>query len=167
MKHNHLTNLPFIYKWIEQEGYKSAHYITNENVLAVADLIETVSELQLLVPFGGNLLNIAFTSVNQLNHLAYEVEGVELVEDLVSVANIIRELVEFDTINLYYYGSTPEFKFDALRNAIELALNLNVLNTEREETMALVFNIALASFGANYSANDFEGINWEVENATI
>jgi hypothetical protein len=50
MQNTYLTNLEFIYKWIEQEGYKSAQYIDDENVLYIAQIVELVSELQLLAP---------------------------------------------------------------------------------------------------------------------
>ena len=167
MKNTHLTNLEFIYHWIDEKGYQSAQYINDENALLVADLVELVSELQLLVPYAGEALDLAFLKVNQLHYLVGQLEGAQVVEDLQAVANIIRNLVEFETIDLYYYGTTEQFKFDALRNAIDLALNLNILNVKREETMALVLNKALAKFGANYQASEFEGIDWEAEDATI
>lgn len=167
MKNTHLTNLEFIYHWVEEKGYKSAQYINDENALLVADLVELVSELQLLVPYAGEALDLAFLKVDKLHYLVGQLDGAQTVEDLKAIANIVRELVEFETIDLYYYGTSEEFKFDALRNAIELALNLNVLNVKREETMALVLNYALAKVGANYDASEFEGIDWEAENAAI
>lgn len=167
MKNTHLTNLEIIYRWLDQKGYQSAQYINDDNALIVADIIETISEFQLLVPFAGEALDVVFLDVAQLHFLVGQLEGAQVVEDLAATAEIIRELVAFDTIDLFYYGTTEEFKFDNLRNALELALNLNVLNVQRGHAMALVLNYALASVGAQYEAVDFDGIDWELENETI
>ena len=167
MKDNYLTNLEFIYHWIELEGYKSAQYITDENVLLVAEILESVAELQLLVPFANEVLDLVFLGNEQTHYLVGQLEGEQVVEDLHALVAVVRELVEFKVIDLYYWQHVEEFKFDSLRNAIELVLNLNILNVKRAETMALVLNVALASIDASYTAEDFANINWEEEDATI
>ena len=169
MQNTYLTNLEFIYKWIEQEGYKSAQYIDDENVLYIAQIVELVSELQLLAPYAGEALDLVFLGIPETHHLVGQLSGEQVVEDLSALANIIRNLVEFDAIDLYFWQTTSEFKFDALRNAIELALNLNILNVKRADTMAIVLNKVFAGLkvNANYTAEDFANVDFAQDDATI
>ena len=169
MNNVHINNLVEAYDWIEGKGYLSAQYIDDENVYTVAEIIQAVSEIQVLVPFANTAFSTAVAKVPQLGYLVGNLTNEEVMSDLSGIATVIKELVLFGTIDLYYYGTCEEFKFEHVRTAVETLLTLNMVNADRAELSAIVLNALTKALGINaeYEANDFANVDWEKENEIL
>ena len=169
MKQTHLTNLVDIFNWIEQQGYLSAQYINDENVYTVAEILQAVSEIKVLVPFANTAFSAAISRVPQFSYLVGNLTNEDVMNDLSGIATVIKELVLFGTIDLYYYGTCEEFKFEHVHNAVEALISLNIVNADRAELSAYVFNLLAKALNINaeYTANDFASADWEKENEVL
>lgn len=169
MKNTHLTNIVDILNWVEDKGYLSAQYVDDENAYMVAEIIEALSEMQVLVPFANTVYNKVVAKVPHFDYLVGNLTNEEIMSDLSNAAILIKELVSFGTIDLYYYGSCDEFKFEHLHNAVEAFLNLYSLNADRAEFNAIAFNYLAKALGVNaeYVASEFANADWAKDDQVL
>ncbi len=168
---NNFTKLEEVISFFKEKWYTSTELVKDYNLLAIADILELVSDLQLaqqaIVAVCGNIQNLeAIAKVADLSALG-NITAAELSSDLKAIASVIRQGVEANLLQYYETQDLAPINYQAIAGILETVGSLNILNNYANEILPGVLNNVLGqneSLKINYTftANDFD-INWQEE----
>lgn len=166
-----ITSSSELTEFINNKYYTLAQYVTDENVLVIAEIIETLGGIKALSPALDDLVRYALSEkVNIANvDLSFLVDALEnreltgemLSSDIQSLASIIKDAVEIGVIDYVYFNKLPELNYDLIKNILVTATGLNTIVVAIDNWAALGFNQLFKALKIEntVSAEDFAMMN--------
>lgn len=166
-----ITSSSELTEFINNKYYTLAQYVTDENVLVIAEIIETLGGIKSLSPALDDLVRYALSEkVNIANvDLSFLVDALEnreltgemLSSDIQSLASIIKDAVEMGVIDYVYFNKLPELNYDLIKNILVTATGLNTIVVAIDNWAALGFNQLFKALKIEntVSAEDFAMMN--------
>lgn len=166
-----ITSSSELTEFINNKYYTLAQYVTDENVLVIAEIIETLGGIKSLSPALDDLVRYALSEkVNIANvDLSFLVDALEnreltgemLSSDIQSLASIIKDAVEIGVIDYVYFNKLPELNYDLIKNILVTATGLNTIVVAIDNWAALGFNQLFKALKIEntVSAEDFAMMN--------
>lgn len=163
----HVVKLADLYSFINEKGYQSAQFITDANIVKVTELVDTFLGLQLLAPIADQLFDFAIANVSQVSFLKGNLTSEQVLSDALDLMSIVRDVVGFGVIDLYYYGTCDFFDMSYVRSIVETLTRLNAVNVERAELTSMLVNLLgnALKVEINTTAADFATCDWAAEDA--
>ena len=169
---NNITKVEQVVAFFKEKWYTNTDLVRDYNLYGVADLIEVVSDLQLLQ----QALFAAMDNVTELDALKKlgdfssltSLSKEELVSDLKTIADVIRLAVDANLLQYYELHDLEPIEYAKLAQVLETVGTLNVLNKCASTILPSVLNNVLAN-NANlnieyeFTTADFAEINWASE----
>ena len=169
---NNITKVEQVVAFFKEKWYTNTDLVKDYNLYGVADLIEVVSDLQLLQ----QALFAAMDNVTELDALKKlgdfssltSLSKEELVSDLKTIADVIRLAVDANLLQYYELHDLEPIEYAKLAQVLETVGTLNVLNKCASTILPSVLNNVLAN-NANlnieyeFTTADFAEINWASE----
>ena len=169
---NNMTNIEQVMSFVKEKWYMNSALITDYNLYAVADLIEVLSDLQLLQ----QALFAAIDNVAALDAIAKlgdfssltSLSKEELVGDLKTIAEIIRLGLDANLLQYYETHDLNPVEYAKVANILETVGTLNIINKCASDILPSVINNVLAKMESlaieyEFTGNDFEAVNWTLE----
>lgn len=157
-------------QFITEKGYLSAQYITDENVKQIADIIESISKIQVVQPLYAGLIKYGIEKVGDKipnvdffveKLTSHKYEGADFSADLALVAGMIRDAVDFGAIQLFYEQRLDNINLTYVESIFDKATQLHVFAADRRNWTTLVLNkvFELAKINITVTDADFAHMN--------
>ena len=169
---NNLRTYDDIMSFVNEKKYQLAQYVTEENVITLANIVEMIGSMKVLTPvlddaalFGVQKVKGIDLSFLVDSLISNELSSQDLANDIVTIASMIVDVVDFGAIEYYFYGSIDEIQLDKLANAITKLNSLNAYTVAKADWLVLGVNQLMKAMAIDkeFVASDFAGINVDDE----
>ena len=169
---NNLRTYDDIMSFVNEKKYQLAQYVTEENVITLANIVAMIGSMKVLTPvlddaalFGVQKVKGIDLSFLVDSLISNELSSQDLANDIVTIASMIVDVVDFGAIEYYFYGSIDEIQLDKLANAITKLNSLNAYTVAKEDWLVLGVNQLMKAMAIDkeFVASDFAGINVDDE----
>ena len=176
IKANNLTKVEEVKAFFAEKWFANTDLVKDYNLLGLADLVELLSDLQLVKQaLVGALDNVseleALVKLGDFSSLTNLTQD-ELSSDLKTLATIARQAVAANLLQYYELHDLDPINYDQLAEILATVGTLNVINNCANEILPSVLNNVLknnAKLNLDYefTAADFEVINWTDETVLL
>ena len=176
IKVNNLTKVEEVKAFFAEKWFANTDLVKDYNLLGLADLVELLSDLQIVKQaLVGALDNVAeleaLVKLGDFSSLAGLTQD-ELSSDLKTLATIVRQAVAANLLQYYELHDLDPINYDQIAEILATVGTLNVINNCANEILPSVLNNVLknnAKINLDYefTAADFEVINWSEETALL
>ena len=144
---NNIHTYDDLMSFINDKKYQYAQYVTEENVIEIANILTMFVSVNALAPVLDDAAIYGLQKVQGMD-LSFLVDalisnsltGEDLANDIATIASMIVDVVDFGAIEYYFYGSIDEIRLDKLANAINKLNSLNSYVVAKESWLVLGVN---------------------------
>lgn len=145
---NYITSSKELLEFINNKNYMLAQYVTDENVMRIADMLDTLGSIKALSPALDDFALYGLSKEIKGIDLSFMVEAIDnkeltgtmLSQDLRSLSSIIKDAVELGAINYVFYKEYPALNFDLMTSMFVQVANLNTIAVSIDDWAAFGFN---------------------------
>lgn len=159
---------------IDTKAYTSAQYITEENVMVLADVLYSLGNIKAIQPVLDDLALLGLTKLpKETIDLSFvedalqngELTGKMLASDLTTLATIVQDVIGFGALEYYFYQSIDQIELSLLAEAVNEFNNLNLYNVAKENWFILGINAGFKSLGIDKEVTlvDFADLDLDQE----
>ncbi|MBQ4571129.1 MAG: hypothetical protein IJB21_05505 [Bacilli bacterium] len=169
---NNMTKIEQVKAFITEKWYMNTDLVKDYNITLACDLVEVLSDLQLVEQALYGLVNNiteleALTKIGDFSSLE-TLSRRELVSDLKTLVSIVRQGLDANLLDYYVYKDLDYIDYEGLAGIIETVGTLNTVKYCGSDILPEVLNYILSknsklNINHTFTKDDFADVNWEEE----
>ena len=169
---NNMTTIEQVKAFFTEKWYMNTDLVKDYNIVLVCDLVELLSDLQLveqaLFGLANNLPELdALTKIGDFSSLK-TLSRSELVSDLKTLVSIVRQGLDANLLDYYEFKDLDYIDYEALAGILETVGTLNTVKYCGSDILPEVLNYLVSknaklNIDYTFTKADFADVDWEEE----
>ena len=169
---NNITKIEEVKAFITEKWYANTDLVKDYNLLLAADLLDLLSETQLVQQALVGVIKNAIKSeaLTKIGNFAslQDLTKPELVSDIHTLTSVVRQAVNANVLQYYELHDLEPINYEAFAGILETVGTLNVLNKCGSKILPEVVNYVLGkndklNINYKFTQADFAVIDWTTE----